>query len=142
MWVQLRIDETLFVYNGSKNPKYKSPVVMGFVLDRDGFVNLIAVAGKYCSYAATAGNDPEKRIMLGDTFEAIVRRYHWPDEFITFSAVGGEVAQPFTGEIAVQFLESVNLVSRDLVLRYRQRSNVAFTLHDMKATRIHIWSTE
>jgi hypothetical protein len=142
LWVTLRAGETEWVYNGSRNPKHKSPVVMGFVLDRDGFITLISIAGKKCSYAATAGNNPGKRIVLGDEFEDILRRYQWPDEFITFSAAGDTVAQPFTGQIAVAFAEGGSIVSRDLILRYRERSNVAFTLHNMKVTRIHIWSSE
>lgn len=142
LWVPLRPGETMWVYNGSKNPKYKAPVVMGFVLDRDGFINVISIAGKYCSWAATANNDPEKRIVLRDNFGRILQRYHWPDDFVTFSATGATVAQPFTGEIAVSFAEGSNLFARDLVLRYTERSNVAFTLHDFTVTRIHIWTRE
>ena len=142
LWVELRPGETEWIYNGSKNPRYKSPVVLGFVLDRDGFVSVISLAGRYCSYAATAGNDPGKRVKLGDAFGTVFHRYGQPDEYVTFSAAAGQVAQPFTGEIAVQFTEGGNVFSRDLVLRYTERSNVAFTLHEMAVTRIHIWSTE
>jgi hypothetical protein len=54
-------------------------------------------------------------------------------------AGGGAAA---IGAINVTFNGTTNSYSRDCVVTYRDKNNIAFTLHNMKVTRIHIWKVE
>ena len=53
-------------------------------------------------------------------------------------AAGGGAMGPMT----VTFNTDTNVFSRDCVLTYEDDNNIAFTLHNMKVTRIHIWKSE
>jgi hypothetical protein len=132
VWVDLEARDVEWVYQ-------KGPVVMGFVLDRDGFCKVIAVAAENCNYARTSLWQPHKYIKLGDNFKRVMYRYGYPDETITFNASGpGEVGTG-GGEVSVQFGQTTRTYSRDCLLRYTQNNNVEFTLHDMVVSRIYIW---
>ena len=52
---------------------------------------------------------------------------------------GGAAAAGALGPISVTFSGDTNVLTRDAVLTYSDNNNIAFTLHNMKVTRIHIW---
>jgi hypothetical protein len=52
---------------------------------------------------------------------------------------GGAAAAGALGPITVTFGDETNVLTRDAVLTYSDNNNIAFTLHNMKVTRIHIW---
>jgi hypothetical protein len=52
---------------------------------------------------------------------------------------GGGGAAATSGSVSVTFNGQTNTFSRDAVLTYSDNNNIAFTLHNMKVTRIHIW---
>ncbi|MBU0608379.1 MAG: hypothetical protein KKI08_10875, partial [Armatimonadetes bacterium] len=132
VWVDLEARDVEWIYQ-------KGPVVMGFVLDRDGFCKIIAVAAEQCNYARTALWSPHRYVKLGDDFKRVIYRYGYPDETITFNAAGpGEVGVG-GGQIAVQFGQVNRVFSRDCLMRYTRNNNIEFTLHNMVVTRIHIW---
>ncbi len=139
LWVDLNVDEVEWIYD-------KGPFVMGFVFDDDGYVSVIAVAGADCSIARTAHWAPHRYVKLGDAFARVVYRYGYPDDTITFDSRMSGSSEWYTGTVTVNFIwgpndTSVdNIFSRDCILRYAERNNIAFTLHDMKVTRIHIWA--
>ena len=54
------------------------------------------------------------------------------------AAAGGGAMGPMT----VSFGSETNVFSRDCVLTYEDNNNIAFTLHNMDVTRIHIWKSE
>ena len=86
VWVDLGANEVQWIYN-------KGPVVLGFVLDRDGFVKVIAVAAEKCDFARTALWRPHKYVKLGDNYKHVIYRYGFPDEHIIFNSSGpGEVS--------------------------------------------------
>jgi hypothetical protein len=99
----------------------RDDTALGFIIDDDGTVVGIVVAGTKFDAARTALGNPFKTIMLGDTLQRVLSRYGWPDEIR--SAGGG-------------------LLSRDIELRYHKRSNIVFTLHDYRVTRIFIFIPE
>jgi len=129
VWITLRPGEVEWIYQ-------RGPVVMGFALDRDGYITCIAVAGRECNWARTALWQPHRYVKLGDSFKRVLYRYGYPDRVDTFTASG-----PMTGDnsISVTFGTVNRTFSRDCVLRYEEESNIAFTLHDFKVVRIHIW---
>jgi len=129
VWITLRPSEVEWIYQ-------RGPVVMGFALDRDGYITCIAVAGRECNWARTALWQPHRYVKLGDSFKRVLYRYGYPDRVDTFTASG-----PMTGDnsISVTFGTVNRTFSRDCVLRYEEESNIAFTLHDFKVVRIHIW---
>lgn len=132
VWVDLQPNDVEWVYN-------KGPVVMGFVLDRDGYCKVIAVAAEKCDYARTQLWRPHRYVKLGDDFKRVIYRYGYPDETVTFSSSGpGEVGVG-GGQIAVTFGPVTRTYSRDCLLRYTTNNNIEFTLHNMVVTRIHIW---
>jgi len=132
VWVDLDPRDVEWVYQ-------KGPVVLGFVLDRDGYCKVIAVAAENCNYARTNMWRPHGYVKLGDDFKRVIYRYGYPDETVTFSASGpGEVGVG-GGQISVQFGQTTRTYSRDCLLRYTANNNVEFTLHNMVVTRIHIW---
>jgi len=132
IWVDLGANQVEWVYN-------KGPVVVGFVLDRDGFVVTIAVAAEKCDYARTALWRPHRYIKLGDDFKRVLYRYGYPDEQGTFTSTGPGEASPGGGTVTVQFGQTTRTFSRDVYLRYTQNNNIEFTLHDMVVTRMYIW---
>ena len=132
VWVTLRSREVEWIYR-------KDAVVMGFVLDRDGFVRVIAVAAEECGYARTALWQPHRYIKLGDSFKRVIYRYGYPDEQIGFSWSSPGSASIGGGSVTVTFGQVSRTYSRDVMLRYDEDSNVSFTLHNMVVTRIHIW---
>jgi hypothetical protein len=132
VWVDLGAHEVEWVYN-------KGNVVLGLVLDRDGFVKVIAVAAESCNYARTALWRPHRYIKLGDDFKRIIYRYGYPDETVTFTSSGPGEASTGGGTVSVQFGTTTRTFSRDCLMRYTNNNNVEFTLHNMTVTRIHIW---
>ena len=140
IWFDLRTDaygmpEVEYIY-------YKGgDVVIGIVCDSRGYITAVAVAGKECDFARTAMGEPHRTIKLGDEFKRVVYRYGYPDRIETFN--GGGAGTPFTG--SVSFAGTTNVFERDCILYYDQetpdgkKKNIAFTLHDMKVTRVHIW---
>lgn len=132
VWVDLEARDVEWIYQ-------KGPVVLGFVLDRDGFCKVIAVAAERCDYARTALWKPHRYIKLGDSFKRVIYRYGYPDEIITFTAAGPGGASVGGGTVTVQFGTTNRVFSRDCLLRYTVNNNIEFTLHDMTVTRIHIW---
>ena len=132
VWVTLRSREVEWIYR-------KDAVVVGFVLDRDGFVRVIAVAAEECGYARTALWQPHRYVKLGDSFKRVIYRYGYPDEQIGFSWSGPGSASIGGGSVTVTFGQVSRTYSRDMMLRYTEDNNVSFTLHNMVVTRIHIW---
>lgn len=132
VWVNLGPREVEWIYQ-------KGNVVLGFVLDRDGFCKLIAVAAERCDYARTALWQPHRYVKLGDDFKRVIYRYGYPDDVLTFSASGPGDAALGGGTISVQFGPTVRTYSRDCILRYSASNNIEFTMHNMVITRIHIW---
>ena len=132
VWVTLSPGEVEWLYR-------RYGVVLGFVLDRDGYITLIAIAAEECNYARTAKWAPHKFIKLGDDFRQVLYRYGYPDATATFDATGtGEVASG-GGSITFSAQGVPRVFSRDCVLRYSEGNNISFTLHNMTVTRIHIW---
>ena len=132
VWVDLGAGDVEWVYN-------EGPVVLGFVLDRNGFVKVIAVAAEKCNFARTALWRPHRYIKLGDDFKRVIYRYGYPDETLAFSSSGPGSASVDGGDIAVTFGPTTRTYSRDVLLRYTNNNNIEFSLHDMTVTRIHIW---
>ncbi len=131
VWVALRPGEVEWVYQ-------RNDAVLGFVLDKDGLVTVIAVAGDKCDFARTALWRPHEYVKLGDDFKRVIYRYGYPDETQIFTTNASGVGFPVT----VTFAEATNSLSRDVILRYVERNNIAFTFHDLKLVRIHIWSRD
>jgi hypothetical protein len=134
VWMEMRPGELEWIYN-------KGPVVMGFVLDRDGFIDSIVVCGEECDYARTAMWRPHQTIKLGDDFKRVLYRYGYPDEELPFESTGPGTAVPGGGPISVSFGGGTRDFTRDMVIRYTEHNNIAFTVHDFKVTRIQIWKS-
>lgn len=118
----------------------KGPVVMGFVLDRDGFCKVIVIAASECNYARTALWKPHRYVKLGDSYETVISRYGYPDRTRTFVSTGpGGGARVGGGHTTVSFGGTTRSASRSAILSYRDDNNIEFTLHDFRVTRIHIW---
>lgn len=132
VWMPVTPGQVEWIYN-------KGPVVLGFVLDRDGYIDSITVVGEDCDYARTALWRPHQYVKLGDDFKRVLYRYGYPDESITFESTGPGSASPYTGSVSVSFAGTTRVFSRDVILRYQDNNNIAFTLHNMKVTRIQIW---
>ena len=140
IWFDLRTD----VY-GQPEVEYiywkGGDVVVGLVCDSRGYITAVAVAGRECAFARTALGDAKRTIKLGDGFKLVIYRYGYPDRIETFN--GGGAGTPFSG--SVSFQGTTNAFERDCILYYDQETpdgkqkNVAFTLHDMVVTRVHIW---
>lgn len=95
-------------------------VVLGFVINQEGLVAVIVVTGPRCDYARSALGKSGKTIKLNDGFKTVIYRYGVPDAYENIDG------RPTT----------------DMVLRYTNKNNIAFTLMDMKVTRIHIWQPD
>ena len=117
-------------------------VVIGFVLDRDGYIRSIAVAAEECNFARTALWRPHEYLKLGDSYKLALYRYGWPDDTFTFYTSGpGEVGTG-GGPVTVTWNGVVKVFSRDCILQYAERNNINLTFHNMRLTRIHIWTHE
>jgi len=132
VWVPMQRSESLWVY------KVKA-VVLGFVIDRDGYVVAIAVAGNKCSFARTAGWAPNRSVKLGDDYKEVISRYGYPEKTTSYDpgvwvASHGSAGPTLGGGIAN--------ASRNLILHYGVTGNIEFLLLDMKVVRIHIWEPE
>lgn len=112
--VPLRGNQCLWLYR-------RNGAGLGFIVDGDGAVVGIIVAGEKFDAARTALGNPFKTIMLGDTLQRVLTRYGWPDEIRSASG---------------------NMLSRDVELRYHRSSNIVFTLHNYRVTRIFIFIPE
>ncbi|MGC9317296.1 MAG: hypothetical protein ACP5KN_04580 [Armatimonadota bacterium] len=135
VWVDLGSNEIQWLYR-------VRGVVLGFVLDRDGYIRSIAIAGEDCDFARTSLWQPHQYVKLGDSYKQVIYRYGWPDETLTYFSQGpGEVGTG-GGPVSVSFGGTVREFSRDSILRYTEHNNVEFTFHDMKCVRIHIWTHE
>ena len=132
VWVDLKADQTEWVYN-------KGPVVLGFVVDRDGYVDSIVVVGEDCDYARTAMWRPHQYIKLGDDLKRVLFRYGWPDGAVAFWFTGPGLAAPSGGPTTVTLSSGSIQFTRDVELTYTQNNNIRFTLHNFKVTRIQIW---
>jgi len=140
LWVDMGADEVEWIYD-----KSQQGFVLGFVLDKDGYVTVISLAGEKCDLARTAMWKPHKTVKLGDSFQHVVYRYGYPDDSITFDSQMSPASAWYTGNVQVTFTWGPNNVavdnvfSRDCILRYTERNNIAFTFHEMKLTRVNIW---
>ena len=132
VWVAVGPDQVEWIYD-------KGPVVLGFVLDRDGYLDSITVVGEDCDYARTALWRPHQCVKLGDDFKRVMYRYGYPSESITFDSNGPGEAAPGQGQVSVSFFGNSRVFSRDVIVRYSEHNNIAFTLHNMLVTRIQIW---
>jgi hypothetical protein len=132
VWVELKPGQTEWIYN-------KGPVVLGFVLDRDGYVDSITVVGEQCNYARTALWRPHQYIKLGDDYKRVLFRYGYPDEEMPFTSSGPGSAAPGGGPPSVSFEGASRSFTRDVMVRYTENNNITFTLHNLKVTRIQIW---
>ena len=116
-YTALQQDSFMWVYS-------RGPVVIGVMLDADGYVSQICLAGEECGFARTAMWRPHQYVKLGDNYKRVLYRYGLPD---ATSALDAHTANPGGG------------LARDVVLRYGRSANVEFTLHNFTVTRIHIW---
>ncbi len=135
VWVTLQSHEIQWLYriNG---------VVLGFVLDRDGYIKSIAVAGENCDFARTAMWQPHQYVKLGDSYKRVIYRYGWPDETLTYYSTGPGEVSTGGGPISVTWNGVTREFSRDCILRYTEHNNIEFTFHNMQLVRIHIWTHE
>jgi hypothetical protein len=137
IWFDLHEDEIEYFYMRGK-------CAVGFVIKKDtGKIVAISVAGEMCDFARTALAKPHESVKLGDDYKRVIYRYGWPHDQETFVGSGNAMTN-FGENTNVTFGGSTNTFRRDCVLWYHElrgekQSNVAFTLHDMKVTRIHIW---
>ncbi len=135
VWVSLDAHELEWLYR-------VGPVVLGFVLDRDGYIRSIAVAGENCDFARTSLWQPHQYVKLGDNYKRVIYRYGWPDETLTYYSTGpGEVGTG-GGPVSVTWNGVTREFSRDCILRYTENNNIEFTFHNMELVRIHIWTHE
>ncbi len=135
VWVDLESNQIQWLY------RIKG-VVLGFVLDRDGYIESIAVAGENCNFARTSMWQPHQYVKLGDSYKRVIYRYGWPDETLTYYSTGpGEVGTG-GGPVSVTFGGTTREFSRDCILRYTEHNNIEFTFHRMKCVRVHIWTHE
>lgn len=135
VWVTLEANEVQWLYQ-------VGPVVLGFVLDRDGYIKSIAVAAENCNFARTALWQPHQYVKLGDNYKRVIYRYGWPDETLTYYSTGpGEVGTG-GGPVSVSWGGVTREFSRDVILRYTEHNNIEFTFHNMECVRIHIWTHE
>ncbi len=135
VWVSLDAHELEWLYR-------VGPVVLGFVLDRDGYIKSIAVAGENCDFARTSLWQPHQYVKLGDNYKRVIYRYGWPDETLTYYSTGpGEVGTG-GGPVSVTWNGVTREFSRDCILRYTENNNIEFTFHNMELVRIHIWTHE
>jgi len=121
----------------------RSTYVMGFVVDRLGFIDGIVVAGSECPIARTQLGDPAHCIKLGDDARKVMYRYGFPDEIETFVSSGGQPSggegMQIPGSATVTFRSVTNELRRSYLFKYHDSYNVIFTIQDNKVVRINIW---
>jgi hypothetical protein len=137
VWLPMQSEECLYIYR-------RGTVVIGFLLDRDGYVGAIAVAGRNCSWARTAMGAPKRSVKLGDTYRTVVQRYGYPATTELFTPVERPFSQAGTvAEFAASAgAAGISNASRNVILHYGFDDNIEFTLQDMKVVRIHIWQPD
>ena len=135
VWVRLWADETLWVYR-------RGAVVLGFVLDRDGYIVAICVAGEKCDWARTAMWDPKRTVKLGDNFRTVINRYGYPTRTDVYNRVDRTWASNFPPSTVDSAFGGIQHAYRDLILHYGHNDNIEFLLRDMEVIRIHIWEPE
>ncbi len=135
VWVDLGANEVQWLYHVKGS-------VLGFVLDRDGYIQSIAIAGEKSDFARTSLWQPHRYVQLGDSYSRVIYRYGWPDETLTYHSTGPGAVGTGGGQIAVSFGGTVREFSRDSILRYTEYNNIEFTFHNMRCVRIHIWMHE
>lgn len=117
--------------------------VMGFMVDRLGFIDGIVVAGSSCPIARTQMGDPSHCIKLGDDARKVMYRYGFPDEMDTYvsSGSGLETASgvQLPGSATVTFRNVTNELRRSYLYKYHDSYNVIFTIQDDRVVRINIW---
>ncbi len=147
VWFDLRENEMEWFY--LRDPGHNDDatlVAVGFVINKlDGKIVAISVAGEECDFARTAMWKPHEYVQLGDSFKQVLYRYGWPHDIETFD--GTTTGDPMGGLGSVTFSNSSNSFRRDCILWYHEvrgekQCNIAFTLHDERVTRIHIWIPE
>jgi len=141
IWFDLHEDEIEWFYMRDK-------CAVGFVINKNsGKIVAISVAGERCDFARTAMGRPHETVKLGDDFKRVLQRYMWPHALETFTGTGSSVLTNFGEGTSVSFAGVTNNFRRDAILWYHEvrglkQGNVAFTLHDMKVTRMHIWDPD
>jgi hypothetical protein len=145
VWFDLRENEMEWFYLRDPGNKTGEMVAVGFVVNKlDGKIVAISVAGPECDFARTAMWKPHEYVQLGDSFKQVLYRYGWPHDIETFDG-SGDVSGGMTGSVSFNGIQ--NVFRRDCILWYHEirgekQSNIAFTLHGMFVTRIHIWIPE
>lgn len=141
VWFELGLDrygnpEVEYLYN-RKMADRGEDLAIGIVVDSEGYITAVAVAGSPSDVARTAGGVPHRTVKLGDDFKRVLYRYGYPDRIETFNASGEERS--------VSFSDVTNVMESDMILYYDQETedgkqkNIAFTLQGMIVRRIHIW---
>jgi len=127
VWFDLRPGEVEYIY-------HKTPdLVIGIVVDEEGIITAVAVAGAPTNFAKTSLGRAHRYVKLGDLFKMALYRYGYPDSIHTFNVSGDS------------FVSTTGQFDNDCILWYDEetdngvRKNIAFTCHNMKVTRIHIW---
>jgi hypothetical protein len=115
--------------------------VMGFVVDRLGFVDAIIVAGLQSDIARTQLEDPIHTVKLGDDFRKVTFRYGYPDDIVPLAADPAAVANSATGAVGGGGGGAAgdNAAYRTFDMRYEQSYNVVFTIRNNRVVRIYIF---
>jgi hypothetical protein len=135
VWVPLMAEETLYVYR-------RGAVVLGVVLDRDGYVIAVAVAGRKCDWARTAMGEPKRSIKLGDDYTRVIQRYGYPETTSTYARNDRSFVSRLSPAAVNAAFGGIANATRDLILHYGYNDNVEFLMRDMKVVRIHIWEPD
>jgi hypothetical protein len=135
VWVPMTAEESLYVYR-------RGAVVLGVVVDRDGYVNAIAVAGLTCDWARTALWDPHRSVKLGDDYRRVIERYGYPDQAQSYARADRSFASMRSLDAVDAAFGGIGNATRDLILHYGEGNNVEFLMRDMKVVRIHIWEPD
>ena len=128
VWVPLEGEETLWVYR-------RGAVVFSFVLDRDGYVQAIAIAGEKCDWARTANWAPKRSVKLGDDLRTLINRYGYPQSATPYTP--GDHGP--TGAGGGPTVGGASGTTRNLIVHYGDAENIEFLVKDMRVVRIHIW---
>jgi len=141
VWFDLRENEMEYFY-------IRDQVAVGFVINKlDGKIVAVSVAGEDCDFARTAMWKPHEYVQLGDDYKQVMYRYGWPHDIETFDGSGDATNAGLISGGSVQFGPTTNSYRRDCILWYHEvrgekQCNIAFTLHNFRVTRIHIWIPE
>jgi hypothetical protein len=120
VWTKMEPGEAQWLYR-------KGDVAVGVVMDAEGAVRAIAVAG-----AANAAWRPHRSVRLGDGYRRVIYRYGNPDK-VQWLAAKGVQDRPGKEDIGP------NAVHDDCVLTYSEQNNIAFAIHNGEVGRINIW---